>query len=253
MAHRKRALTEFMCLILHIFQNSVNRNKSESMVKKMQGIMEAIFDVFYLSFDIIIGILLIKRSPKKSEFYLFGIMSIVLGAGDAFHLIPRSYALLTDGLANHAVSLGTGKLITSVTMTLFYVILYYVWRRRYHIVDNKKISIAVWALALARIILCLCPQNQWTSTNPPESWGILRNIPFAILGLIVIVLFYKKTRKDADRPFYWLWLTIVLSFAFYIPVVLWADVYPLVGILMIPKTCAYVCTIWIGYSASKKA
>ena len=26
-----------------------------------------------------------------------------------------------------------------------------------------------------------------------------------------------------------MWLTIVLSFGFYIPVVLWADVYPIVG------------------------
>ena len=39
-----------------------------------------------------------------------------------------------------------------------------------------------------------------------------------------------------------MWLTIVLSFGFYLPVVLWADVNPLIGMLMIPKTCAYVWT-----------
>ena len=49
-----------------------------------------------------------------------------------------------------------------------------------------------------------------------------------------------------------MWLTIVLSFGFYIPVVLLADIYPLVGMLMIPKTCAYVWTVWIGYSDMKK-
>lgn len=48
------------------------------------------------------------------------------------------------------------------------------------------------------------------------------------------------------------WLTIVLSFAFYIPVVLWADVIPMIGMLMIPKTCAYVWTVLIGYKAMKK-
>ena len=46
-----------------------------------------------------------------------------------------------------------------------------------------------------------------------------------------------------------MWLTIVLSFAFYIPVVLWADVVPVIGMLMIPKTCAYVWTVLIGYKA----
>ena len=37
------------------------------------------------------------------------------------------------------------------------------------------------------------------------------------------------------------------EFCFYIPVVLWADTWPLVGMLMIPKTRAYVWTVLIGY------
>ena len=37
----------------------------------------------------------------------------------------------------------------------------------------------------------------------------------------------------------------------YIPVVLWAEVNPLIGMLMIPKTCAYVWTVLIGYNAMK--
>lgn len=49
-----------------------------------------------------------------------------------------------------------------------------------------------------------------------------------------------------------MWLTIVLSFGFYILVVLWADAVPLIGMPMIPKTCAYVWTVLIGYSAMKK-
>ena len=32
-----------------------------------------------------------------------------------------------------------------------------------------------------------------------------------------------------------MWLTIVLSFGFYIPVVLWADAVPMIGMLMIPQ------------------
>lgn len=49
-----------------------------------------------------------------------------------------------------------------------------------------------------------------------------------------------------------MWLTIVLSFAFYIPVVLWADAVPAVGMLMIPKTCAYVWAVLMGYFAMKR-
>lgn len=35
-------------------------------------------------------------------------------------------------------------------------------------------------------------------------------------------------------------------------VVLWADTIPLIGMLMIPKTCAYVWTVLMGYFAMKQ-
>ena len=119
-------------------------------------------------------------------------------------------------------------------------------------VARNGLTAAVYALAAARAALCMMPQNQWLSADAPLVWGIYRNIPFALLGLLIIVLFYKSAKEHGDRAFRWMWLTIVLSFGFYIPVVLWADAVPLIGMLMIPKTCAYVWTVLIGYSAMKK-
>ena len=109
----------------------------------------------------------------------------------------------------------------------------------------------IFALAAMRVALCMLPQNQWLTNQTPLTWGILRNIPFAIMGLMVIVLFYRSAKGGNDEAFRWMWLTIVLSFGFYIPVVLWAEVVPAIGMLMIPKTCAYVWTVLIGYNAMK--
>ena len=138
-------------------------------------------------------------------------------------------------------------------MTVFYILLYYVWRTRYEVKGQNHITVAVYALSLARVILCLFPQNEWLSADAPLSWGIYRNIPFALLGLLIIVLFYKSAKEKGDKDFKFMWLTIVLSFGFYIPVVLWADTITLIGMLMIPKTCAYVWTVLIGYCSMKKA
>ena len=218
----------------------------------MQAIVETLFDSVYLVTVITIGILMIRGSKGNAQFRLFGLMAVVLGAGDAFHLIPRALALCTTGLESYTVPLGLGKWITSVTMTVFYVLLYYVWRQRYRIKGRNGLTAAVYALAVARTALCMMPQNQWLSGDAPLIWGIYRNIPFALLGLLIIVLFYKSAKEHGDRAFRWMWLTIVLSFGFYIPVVLWADAVPLIGMLMIPKTCAYVWTVLIGYSAMKK-
>ena len=213
----------------------------------MQAIMETLFDVVYLITVITLGIMMIVKSKGEKQYLLFGIMAVVLGFGDAFHLVPRAVALCTSGLENYAVPLGIGKLITSITMTLFYILLYYVWRIRYKIQGRAWLTACFYLLAAARIVLCLFPQNEWTSADAPLSWGIYRNIPFALMGLLIIILFYQSARKTEDRSFRFMWLTILLSFGFYIPVVLWADVNPLIGMLMIPKTCAYVWTILIGF------
>ena len=201
----------------------------------MRAIIETVFDIFYLVTVLTVGIRMIRGSKAGTQFRLFGLMAVVLGAGDSFHLVPRALALCTTGLESYAVPLGLGKWITSVTMTVFYVLLYYVWRKRYQIEGQKNVTAAVYALSAVRIVLCMMPQNQWLTNHTPLAWGILRNVPFALLGLLIIVLFYRS----------------VLSFGSYIPVVLWADVNPLIGMLMIPKTCAYVWTVLIGYNAMK--
>lgn len=218
----------------------------------MQAIMETLFDIVYLTTVISLGILMVKNAKGNKQYLLFGAMAIVLGLGDSFHLVPRAYALCTTGLENYTTALGIGKFITSITMTFFYVMLYYVYRNRYDIKRKNGLTATFFLLSFARIALCFFPQNGWTSTNPSLLWGIYRNIPFALIGLIIIVLFYKSAKENNDVNFKYMWLTIVLSFGFYIPVVLWADVNPLIGMLMIPKTCAYVWTVWIGYKDMKE-
>ena len=89
----------------------------------MQAIFETLFDVVYLTTVITLGILMIRNGKKDTQFVLFGVMAVVLGAGDSFHLVPRAIALCTTGLENYTVALGIGKFITSITMTVFYVIL----------------------------------------------------------------------------------------------------------------------------------
>lgn len=218
----------------------------------MQAIAETLFDIIYLVTVITIGTLMIRQCKGNLQYRLFGIMAVTLGLGDAFHLVPRAIALCTTGLEDYTVVLGIGKLITSVTMTVFYILLYYVWRLRYQVEGKRNLTVIVYVLALIRVILCLFPQNEWTHADAPISWGIYRNIPFALLGLLVILLFYKSAKERKDRSFRCMWLTIVLSFGFYIPVVLWADAIPVIGMLMIPKTCAYVWTVVIGYQDMRK-
>ncbi len=60
-------------------------------------------------------------------------------------------------------ALGFGEAVASITMTIFYVILFHIWEMRYEVKDDKGLKFAVYALAAIRIILCLFPQNDWRS------------------------------------------------------------------------------------------
>ena len=218
----------------------------------MQAIIETIFHPTYLISVTIMGMLMIKRAQGDKQFILFGIMAVSLAAGDSFHLVPRLIAVNTTGMEDYVVSLGMGKLVTSITMTIFYILLYHIWERRYQIKDNLNLTVFFYLLAFYRIVLTLYPQNALTTLHPSLAWGIYRNIPFVIMGGIIIVLYFKRARELQVKDFRYVWLAALISFACYIPVVLWAESYPVVGTLMIPKTVAYFWAVWMGFSAQKK-
>ena len=62
----------------------------------------------------------------------------------------------------------------------------HLWQKRYRVQNTKGLTLAIYALAIVRIVLCLLPQNEWLNYNAPVSWGVYRNIPFAIMGLMII-------------------------------------------------------------------
>lgn len=175
-----------------------------------QAIAETVFDVFYLCFALAAGLTMLIRG-KAPLVKKAGLMAALLGAGDAFHLLPRAWALWTTGLEANAAALGVGKFITSITMTVFYLILYYIWRDRYQVKGRGGLTAAMWALSALRIALCLLPQNQWLSYRQPLLYGILRNLPFAVMGILIIVIFAQQAGKGKDKIFRFMPVNRLLS------------------------------------------
>lgn len=207
---------------------------------------ESTFDIIYLIFAIVSGIIILcKRHDKIGK--LMGFATLILGCGDAFHLVPRVLNYFID--ADFTAWLGIGKLVTSITMTLFYVLMYWLWVNVYEKPKSKGMSIAVYVLATVRVILCALPQNKWLENDSSVLWGIIRNIPFIILGAIIVYLFFKN-RKEINT-FKFVWLLVTLSFLFYIPVAVAAPLLPILGMLMLPKTVCYMILIAVFLKYSK--
>ena len=204
------------------------------------AIFESIFDIGYLTTVMIISLLIIRKGNRK-DMVLFGVMGLLLGIGDAFHLIPRILGHLTTGLDDYQSYLGFGKLVTSISMTLFYVLLYLFYEER--LGENKKVMKLIYSLVFIRFALLALPGNNWVANDSTLFYGILRNIPFAMIGVIIVMEFYKSKEKLFVNIAHW----IVVSFVCYTIVVLGAGFIPVLGAFMMPKTIAYLIIIILGF------
>ena len=157
-----------------------------------------------------------------------GTATLLLGCGDAFHLVPRVLRYFVQG--DFTAALGVGKLVTSITMTIFYILMFYIYKNKYKVENTKKIEYSIWILAIIRIILCMLPQNNWITND-----GSL------MMGIIIIVIYYKK--RAEYKEFKHVWLDVLLSFVFYLIVVLGTEAVPALGAFMIPKTVCYILII----------
>lgn len=211
----------------------------------MRVVFESGFYYIYLVFIIGAGVLFTLKNKTNKGFILLGLACLLLGLGDAFHLIPRAIGLYNGTLDNPdatlSMYLGIGKLVTSVTMTLFYLLFYFFIYKRIDKKRNIYLDIVVYLLVIARIVLVAMPQNDWLHNGSDLLWGGLRNIPFTLLGILIIVLSIIHLRNI--KAYKLLFLAIILSFIFYLLVVFLAGTYPLIGLMMLPKT---ICYMWIA-------
>ncbi len=108
----------------------------------MQAVAETLFDVVYLVSVIAIGIRMIRGSRGDRQFlcsagwpWCWEVPSGSPGAGFMHHRAGKLYC----------PPWGLESWITSVTMTVFYVLLYYVWRLRYRVLGrNPHGGCMVW-------------------------------------------------------------------------------------------------------------
>jgi hypothetical protein len=178
----------------------------------------------------------------------------LLALGDTGHVGFRAVAYLIGDLeitltllGSKITLVGLGALSTAITVTLFYALMLVVWHRRF----DKPYGLLggfLLAAALVRLGIMGLPQNAWHRTVPPQPWSLYRNLPLMAQGLGVAFLILRDAASADDRTFKWIGVMILISYAFYAPVVFFVQQLPWLGMLMIPKTLAYVAIAGIGYA-----
>lgn len=219
---------------------------------------ESGFNIIYLGLVWTLVVLMTRNlstvnEKDRSTAGLIRIAFILLAAGDTGHVGFRVIGYLLGGLSTQVNILGSsmslaglGTLTTSFTVTLFYMILVFVWQKRFQRGSNAFTSFLL-AAGLVRLILMALPGNDWAAVVPPQPMSTYRNIPLMVQGFGIIGLLLNSGYREKDGAFITIGWMIFVSFAFYLPVILFAQQVPLLGMLMIPKTCAYLVVAWVAY------
>lgn len=170
----------------------------------------------------------------------------LLALGDTGHVGFRVMAYFGGGLDLNATLVGLGALSTSITITFFYLLFFEICRINFSM--KKAFSYyLVLLLVFIRLVIMIFPENSWGSMEPPLEWVFLRNVPLILIGLGVSFLMLWNGYKENDNRYNYLGFCIVVSFAFYLPVIFLVQTIPIIGMLMIPKTMAYMFMAWIAY------
>lgn len=221
--------------------------------------MEISFNILYLFVVWGLVIAMIRRRPavalednKAANLVLWAFALLALG--DTGHVGFRVLAYASGNLetqinviGRQVGLVGLGALSTAITVTIFYLLMLELWRVRF----NKRYGwyeYLLIGLVFLRFVLMVLPMNYWNSVVPPQPWSTYRNLPLIILGLSVAFLMLRDSLWAGDSAFQWIGGMILFSYAMYIPVILFVQTTPLIGMLMIPKTMAYVAIGFIAYN-----
>ena len=195
----------------------------------------------------------VAPADQRSAHLITGAFAL-LALGDSGHVGFRVLAYALGGLEGasltvfgHTLGLvGLGALATAITVTFFYVLVLLVWQDRF---DRSLgwFGILLLGVAALRLILMIPAVNQWNSVVPPQPWSLVRNAPLVVQGLGVAYLILRDARTARDRTFTWIGISILVSYACYLPVILFVQRAPMVGMLMIPKTLAYIAVALLAY------
>lgn len=174
---------------------------------------------------------------------LFGVSSAVLVLGDFLHVGSRIHEFFFGAAAaarrkifGTLTLVGLGNLATNVTFTLYYVLAAFIWRRLCGGGGDAAVA-ALVAVAVFRCAVFVVPGNRWNIlANYPRS--LWRNIPLLAQGFGVSLLLLLRSGNVLLAK--QIGTCLLLSNISYVPVALWIHRFPLLGMLMAPKTVLYV-------------
>ena len=199
--------------------------------------MKYIETIFSLCYIIIlwwfaVKMLMLSWDNQKSVCIISAFMFITLALGDTAHVMTRIF--------NWHV--GVGAILVAMMINFFYLFLAEVIIEH----TNSKIGAAFWCMAillLLRLIVIALGGATWQTNQHPYPEYEIRNLLLIGIQVEVLLLLAQESDMLMDQIFV---LTLISTICL-IPTTFLIREFPLVGMLMIPKSITYLVMANIIY------
>lgn len=129
---------------------------------------------------------------------------------DLVFLLPR---LLSRRIGNFPyLWTGLGALLDAALVTLCWLLLYLLWEKRW--AGGVRNGLSFWTAvggAVARLLVCALPGNEWLRGGASRLWLSLRLLPLCFLAAAVTAVWRSAAGRDPARKRLWLWLSAALA------------------------------------------
>ena len=196
---------------------------------------------------LIMGGYLIRNSVGNGVYKAFGSFALTLALADGIYLLPRMYALLTTGIEENLNIIGWGRMGHAILVTILFLMFYDIYTSRYSKNKNQKLNKTLFTLGIIRIIISILPGNGYFVLDPSPFFALLRFIPLAIMGFLLIIAIYYHSKKYKDRNFKIIMVAAVIALVFTEP-----RMYGIEGAAVLVQTVfrsiSLVAIVAIGYT-----
>ena len=217
-----------------------------------QVIMEITFSVIYLIYICVIVILMSKNMKNVNQKEIgaakrIRLAFIALFIGDIGHVGARLIVFFSgEGEINFAIS-GIGSLLEAVGLIFLFMFFTDAWRVHFNHPRNLLFKVLL-GIGIVGLIVFVFPQNQWTAESSPYEWLVIRNIPWLIQGVALSILIFRDAKAVNDKQLVRIGIYIFISYFFYMPVIFFGEIAPMLGMLMIIGTIVYMLWQYTSYS-----
>ncbi|MFX1337878.1 MAG: hypothetical protein ACFFDK_04660 [Promethearchaeota archaeon] len=185
-----------------------------------------------------------KDEIKTAKYILLAFISLMIG--DLGHVGARLVTFFSENFASNYGIFGIGVLFEMIGLILLFIFYTNAWRIHFN-KPNDLIFKSLIVVGIIGLIIFTFPQNQWNTEPISYEWLIIRNIPWLIQGMALATLIIRDARAVKDPILIRIGILILISFLFYIPVILFGSIEPMLGLLMIPGTFIYMLWQYNSY------